>query len=145
MSDSTRQCGFCHSSSQLAAIGFMATDSPRYFDFCGPCLKRLTAHQLLKAVCKAIGTEYPIDDSPAVTLPPTMNPQKIHPRIYYIRGILRNRLSFCNEDRALELMAEAHAAGVPVEHLEDVAKSLKTRTWIDFQEQVNEAIEVASE
>jgi len=58
---------------------------------------------------------------------------------------LRNRLSYCNEDSALELMADAHAAGVPVEHLEDVAKSLKTRTWTDFKEQVEEAIEAASQ
>jgi hypothetical protein len=41
----------------------------------------------------------------------------------------------------LELLGDAHEAGVPTEDLEDVAKSLKVKVWTDFRDRVIDAIE----
>ena len=67
-----------------------------------------------------------------------MNPEKLPSRLFYIRGIIRNRLTekgfYHNDEYALELLADAHAAGVPIEELEDIAKSIKVKTWTNFRD-----------
>lgn len=51
-------------------------------------------------------------------------------RLYYIRGILRNRLSYCNVGQAMHLLQEAHGLDASVESLETFAKSAKNwTTW----------------
>jgi hypothetical protein len=72
-----------------------------------------------------------------------MNPEKLPKRLFYIRGIIRNRLTekgfYYNEDSALELLADAFVAGVPLEELEDIAKSLKVKTWTNLRDSVVDA------
>lgn len=48
-------------------------------------------------------------------------------RLYYIRGILRNRLSYCNENIAIQLLKEALELNANLDSLEEHAKS--ARSW----------------
>lgn len=59
-------------------------------------------------------------------------------RLYYIRGILRNRLSYCNEIVALQLLREAAAANASLESLESHAKSV--RNWTQWCREIEEFI-----
>jgi hypothetical protein len=52
-------------------------------------------------------------------------------RLFYIRGILRNRLSYLNERMAMGLMEEACEAGVDLDELENFAK--KVSSWTQFR------------
>jgi hypothetical protein len=56
-------------------------------------------------------------------------------RLYYIRGILRNRLSYVNEGMVLQLLHKAINANASIESLELHAKSVRNwsewRTWIE--------------
>jgi hypothetical protein len=77
-----------------------------------------------------------------------MNPAKLPPRLFYIRGIIRNRLQdkgfyYPGDDAVLELLGDAHEAGVETEDLENTAKSLKVKTWTDFRDRVIDAIEAS--
>ncbi len=70
-----------------------------------------------------------------------MNPAKLPPRLFYIRGIIRNRLQdkgfyYPGDDAVLELLGDAHEAGAETDELEDTAKSLKVKTWTDFRDRV---------
>ena len=49
-------------------------------------------------------------------------------RLYYIRGILRNRLSYCNEHQALSILRRAFELDASLESLEELAKSAKNWT-----------------
>jgi len=74
-----------------------------------------------------------------------MNPAKLPKRLFYIRAIIRNRLTekgfyYPDDDNVLELLADAHDAGIKIEALEDIAKSLKTKTWTHFRDQVTDAL-----
>lgn len=51
-------------------------------------------------------------------------------RIYYIRGILRNRLNYCNELLALQLLRQAVAAKADISSLEKHAKEV--RNWTQW-------------
>ncbi len=53
-------------------------------------------------------------------------------RLYYIRGILRNRLTYVNEWMAIQLLEKVHLAGVQIEVLENFAKEVKN--WTQFRE-----------
>ena len=53
-------------------------------------------------------------------------------RLYYIRGILRNRLSYINEWMTIQLLEKVHLAGVQIEVLENFAKEVKN--WTQFRE-----------
>lgn len=55
-------------------------------------------------------------------------------RIRYARGILRNRLSYLNENMALSLMTEAVYLGVDVEWLVEFSKTV--RTWSAFRQEL---------
>lgn len=54
--------------------------------------------------------------------------------IYYIRGILRNRLSYFDKNRALGYLKEAYNAGINVDRLQDLA--IGCRNWTDFRETI---------
>jgi len=58
----------------------------------------------------------------------------VEAELRYIRGILRNRLARCDMDHALELLRDAHAAGLSVEKLRAVA--LTTRSWAAWTREV---------
>mgnify|MGYP001606468572 CR=1 FL=1 len=51
-------------------------------------------------------------------------------QMFYIRGILRNRLNYLNEDRALEYIKLAYSMGYGLEELTNLAKTVKT--WRHF-------------
>ncbi len=59
-------------------------------------------------------------------------------RLFYIRGILRNRLDYLNESIALELLQEALDANASVESLERYAKSV--RSWTEWRNGVEDFI-----
>lgn len=60
-------------------------------------------------------------------------------RLFYIRGILRNRLGYFNEVTGMELLKEAYEAGIPVDNLEKHAKEV--RTWTQWRDELHEAME----
>lgn len=55
--------------------------------------------------------------------------------LLYIRGILRNRLNYLNERCCLELLKDAHAAGIPTDELRDLSKSV--RSWTHFRDELS--------
>jgi len=59
-------------------------------------------------------------------------------RIYYIRGILRNRLSYCNELIALQLLRQAVDANASIDSLEKHAKEV--RNWTQWTSDMHEYI-----
>ena len=60
-------------------------------------------------------------------------------RIYYIRGILRNRLTYCNEIVALQLLQQAVESDVNIDSLETHAKS--ARTWTQWTSDIRDFLE----
>lgn len=59
-------------------------------------------------------------------------------RLHYIRGILRNRLSYCNEHMALQLLRQASDYGATLESLEEHAKEV--RNWTQWQAGIQDFI-----
>ncbi len=59
-------------------------------------------------------------------------------RLYYIRGILRNRLSYCNEGQAMTLLRKAHELNASMTSLEEFAKT--TRNWTMWREGIENYI-----
>jgi len=57
-------------------------------------------------------------------------------RLYYCRGILRNRLSYLNEWKSIQLMEKAHLAGHSVDEIELFAKEVSN--WSSFRETMEE-------
>ena len=53
-------------------------------------------------------------------------------RLYYIQGILRNRLSYLDEGKALQLLRDALDAGVDIESLERHSKDV--RSWTEWRD-----------
>lgn len=56
--------------------------------------------------------------------------------IFYIRGILRNRLDYIHDRDALTLMERAHLAGASLSGMSDLAKSVSS--WTRFREELVE-------
>lgn len=56
--------------------------------------------------------------------------------LFYIRGILRNRLSYCNDWKALDYLERAYLANATIESLKDCAKNVKN--WTQFCDAVEE-------
>jgi hypothetical protein len=51
-------------------------------------------------------------------------------RLYYIRGILRNRFSYCNDGLAMELLRRAHDLNASISSMEEFAKTAPNwTTW----------------
>lgn len=59
-------------------------------------------------------------------------------RLFYIRGILRNRCNYINERWCIALLRDAREAGVSAHWLEQLAKSVTS--WTQFRDQVNAEI-----
>lgn len=59
-------------------------------------------------------------------------------RLYYIRGILRNRLSYCNERQAITLLRRALDLDADLTSLEEFAKS--AGTWTEWRTGMEEYI-----
>lgn len=51
--------------------------------------------------------------------------------LFYIRGILKNRLNYCDKSKALLLMERAYLEGASIEGLKDVA--LSVRNWTEWR------------
>lgn len=60
-------------------------------------------------------------------------------RIYYARGILRNRLHYCNDRLAVQLMEDAISWGADVEKIVDLCKEV--RNWSQFRAAIDEFID----
>lgn len=52
--------------------------------------------------------------------------------LYYIRGILRNRLSYVNDHKSIQLMEAALKAGIDIDEIKEYAKQVKN--WSSFQD-----------
>lgn len=59
-------------------------------------------------------------------------------RLFYIRGILRNRCNYLNERACIALLKEAFACGIDVDWMESLAK--QASSWSMFRDVVNEQI-----
>jgi len=53
-------------------------------------------------------------------------------KLYYIRGILNNRLHYINRNYCLSLLKEAYALGLELDDMENLAKT--ARNWTTFKE-----------
>jgi len=51
--------------------------------------------------------------------------------LFYIRGILRNRLNYCNQWRAIELLEEAYKTGIEIDELKEL--SLEVKNWTEWR------------
>lgn len=60
-------------------------------------------------------------------------------RLFYIRGILRNRLNYVNERVCIILMRQAAEIGADISQMQDVACSV--RSWTEFRDIVEAFIE----
>jgi hypothetical protein len=60
-------------------------------------------------------------------------------RLFYIRGILRNRCAHLNERACIALLKEARDAGICVETMVDVAKQCSS--WAVFRDSLNEVLQ----
>ncbi len=58
--------------------------------------------------------------------------------IYYIRGILRKRLSYFDEGRALQWLKAARSWGVSLDELREIA--LEVRSWTQFGNAIDDVI-----
>ncbi len=60
-------------------------------------------------------------------------------RLYYIRGIVRNRFSYCNDGLAMGLLRKAYELNAGISSLEDFAKSAKS--WTAWRDGMNNYID----
>lgn len=63
-------------------------------------------------------------------------------RLFFVRAMVQTRIgeqAEYNHVMAFDLLKKAHAAGVSVETLEELAKSLTGKTWADLGEAINMA------
>jgi hypothetical protein len=59
-------------------------------------------------------------------------------RLYYVRGIIRNRFNYCNDVMAINLLKRAHECNASIESLEDFARS--SRNWTQWRDGMEEFI-----
>jgi hypothetical protein len=59
--------------------------------------------------------------------------------LYYIRGILRNRLNYCDDQKSLRLLQSAVDNGASIDSLKQFASTVKN--WTNFQNGIFEFIE----
>lgn len=60
-------------------------------------------------------------------------------RIFYCRGILKNRLNYFDPHRGIILLKEAQKAGIPIDKIEDFCKNVST--WTNFVQGIEYGIE----
>ena len=58
--------------------------------------------------------------------------------LYYIRGILKSRLHYCDEQKAISWLKQALELGMSVNQLKSIAKTV--RNWSHFQEEMEDII-----
>jgi hypothetical protein len=58
--------------------------------------------------------------------------------VYYVRAIVRNRLTYCNEWMALDLIKEASQLGASEETLKSIA--VNATSWTDWKGEMNELL-----
>lgn len=61
------------------------------------------------------------------------------PKLYYIRGIIRNRFSYIDQALAIQLIKRASALGVSIETLTYCAQN--TKNWSNWRDEMSELIE----
>lgn len=59
--------------------------------------------------------------------------------LFYVRGILRNRLHYCNQSLAINYLEGAYLQGYSIEVLKDFALSVKS--WASFKEVMEKCLE----
>lgn len=64
-------------------------------------------------------------------------------RLLYIRGICRNRFTYCNERQALSLLQRAYELGVAVGWMESISK--QCRCWSEWRNLMDDAIQAQLE
>jgi hypothetical protein len=64
------------------------------------------------------------------------NPELL--KLYYMRGILRNRLAYLNEWQALKYLKDAFDIGISLDLLKELC--LNCRNWTDFRSTIEELI-----
>lgn len=64
-------------------------------------------------------------------------------RLLYIRGICRNRFSYCNEREALSLLQRSYEVGVSVSWMESTSK--RCRCWSEWRNLMDDAIQTQLE
>jgi hypothetical protein len=104
-------------------------------------LKKYTLPEILEAVDLAV-TQYYVDDSESAAkvfdyIPRIAFRKKIDKdnpelgKLYYIRGIARNRIDYFDDVRGMKLLKEAFEAGVSIEELKDA--TLHAWSWSGWQ------------
>ena len=77
------------------------------------------------------------------------DPAKLPSRLFYIQGIIRNRLLerdyYYPARGAMPLLADAWRGGVKIDLLESIAKSVDVKTWTNFRDSVYAAWETAAQ
>jgi hypothetical protein len=63
--------------------------------------------------------------------------------LYYVRGILRNRLSYLREWDAMTILRSAWKAGVPSDALKDCAR--RSKSWTSWQNEMDDLIQEFNE
>jgi hypothetical protein len=64
-------------------------------------------------------------------------------QLYYVRGILRNRLSYVNDRVAIQLIKQAYGYGISLEKLKTIAINVKN--WTEFRSRMEEITDQFSE
>lgn len=59
--------------------------------------------------------------------------------IYYICGILKNRLSYFDRPKAIQMLKDVRSQGVSIEKLMDIAKTC--RNWTEFRAEIYDEVE----
>lgn len=59
--------------------------------------------------------------------------------LFYIRGILRNRLNYCRDAVAMSLLEQAVEAGASIDNLREFAKAVQT--WSQFTDEIHRFLE----
>ncbi|WP_322997935.1 HNH endonuclease [Castellaniella sp.] len=79
--------------------------------------------------------------SKVASIAKAMNLPESGRQLLYIRGICRNRFSYCNDTKCLALLKQAHDAGVDIDTLTAIAKD--ERNWTNWQAAMYAAIDEA--
>lgn len=64
-------------------------------------------------------------------------------RLYYIRGIMRNRFSYYDGESAIIMLRDAYQSGVDIEDMMELAK--ESRNWTEFRQGLSELVSEAGD
>lgn len=60
-------------------------------------------------------------------------------KLYYIRGIIRKKFSYCDENKAIQILKEMRGEGLSIEELQQCA--IDSRSWSQWRKQMSAIIE----